>query len=164
MYRKDLKFYDHLVDVLRDAYMKDELRAGQACGCAVGNIVKAAFISKGYPESMASSAASSWMTFFTCSTSIGEERLMSVIRTDGVHTQFRRSKVSDPNAILEHTGLPEEVLMDIEWAFETNQVGNSTDEMMFNGLMAVIEVLDKYFEIEPVKKEETKKVFMKTTA
>jgi hypothetical protein len=117
MKRTDL--YNKTVNILVEAYFNDTLKHGNPCACAVGNLI----------------AANKGIKIF--------ENFMGELEWFGVSPDwwFHKNRIQ-----AESTGyLHAEVLL-IEKTFESAPMGQTEDEWMFNGLMAVIEVLDEIHE------------------
>jgi hypothetical protein len=135
------QLYHKTVDILVQAYFADTLIHGNQCGCAVGNIVAAncgirverddtqvgdSKISWGNPDKIWQDAA--WYGFITkaepdrkCGTNYSKRKARQQVRS---------------------TGYSIDELNEIERAFEQASWGDSEEDYMFNGLMAVIEALD----------------------
>lgn len=116
------ELYQKTVDILVKAYFEDTLEHGNCSACAVGNIVN-------YEKSKMSW---SWANVF-CTSS----------RIQIVEPNNYEGAAKDE---IDSTGYTWRELAKIEYAFETAPKGNSGDEWMFNGLMAVIDVLDQIHE------------------
>lgn len=169
MYRKDLEYYNHLVGILRQAYMDDTLEAKCPCNCGVGNILFAEYRSSGRTFDQARDNATEWINAFCTIPRRESVRIPPVIlRHNREFMQVAEDKNSihyiESELVLQAIKLPIEVLAELEWEFETNQIGGTKDERMFNGLMAAIGVLDKWFEVPPITQLETKKTFKKVIA
>lgn len=143
---KNKELYDKTVNILVDAYFNDTLEHGNCKACAVGNIVAANvgvklvrrgfFLSKVEPES--------WEHNKISNTGICTQYAMASgklnILPQNHETVFEIAKQQEVA-----TGYTFKELGLIEEAFE-RVGGKSEDERMFNGLMAVIEVLDQIHE------------------
>jgi hypothetical protein len=81
--------------------------------------------------------------------------------------RIRRTKFLDTDWIVAHkhinaTGYSVHEIHQIEYAFENAPYqGDDTEEWMFNGLMAVVDVLAEIHGIDLTAKEEAKKLFVK---
>lgn len=145
--------------------MDDKLEAGTPCMCGVGNIIHAKALDEGHSELRASSLSFDWQYSFCTmlnNNMLGFARDMqnrphTIVRKNSNLTQVEFSVCAEGINML---GLPKQVMMDLEWEFETTEVGDSPDEIMFNRLMACISVLDKYFGIPSIIQEETKESFV----
>jgi hypothetical protein len=127
--------YKRTVDILFDAYFNDTLQHGDCYACAAGNICKEAAIKTGIPNN-------SWKRLFT---------------TNGTRTRQLNQRelgdwypyisVYDAVFLVEATGYGVNELGRVEWAFESASQGNSDEDWMFNGLVAVLEVLKEIHEV-----------------
>lgn len=63
--------------------------------------------------------------------------------------------------MIDQTGYSEVELAKIEFAFESADEGSTEDENMFNGLMAVVDVLAEIHGVDLTSKEQAKKLFVK---
>lgn len=139
--------FDHTVTTLIQAYLKDELQHGDCEGCAVGNIVHAA----GYPRynmgGMPPDSCGKWrVVFFTfCKKQIfgSEDDWDFYAGLQMVHA----------------TGYSVKELARVEYAFETAPYGGSLDDWMFNGLMAVVDVLADIHGVEQSEKSQALDAF-----
>lgn len=132
MKNKDL--YKRTVDILVQAYFNDTLIHGNCCACAVGNLIAAnngfTFIKKYFFEWRETNPE--WPSihlFREC------KQIADPINYD--QKKGMEQLLSTGYTIIETAA--------IEYSFE-KATGNTKDERMFNGLMAVIEVLDKIHE------------------
>lgn len=127
---KKPELYHKTVDILVQAYFNDTLEHGDYCGCAVGNLIAA-------------------------------HNGIEIIRTvNDIHWGAQSplgmgwyAFKDEPNKMpidvrkaIKKTGYSFKEIYIIERAFENAEGGESDDEWMFNGLMAVIEVLDQIHE------------------
>lgn len=136
------QLYQKTVDVLLDAYNKEELEHGRCDYCAVANICKEASVKTGM-------SVDSWSNLFTTST-LGQQYFYN---KDGVQQQ-RGLK------LIEATGYSVEELAKIEYAFETSIINTKkgylywrdvkTKQGQFIGLCAVLDVLKEIHEVEDV--------------
>lgn len=166
MYRTDRAYYIWLVDVLRQAYMDDKLIAGSPCECGTGNIIYAAALEKGYSMPKARELSFSWQYTFCTMTNRNLNKVLSLphlstCRRGRSNDTYTQVLLGCDSAGLSLVSLPKQVMMDLEWEFETTEKGETPDEIMFNRLIACISVLDKYFGIPPIVQEETKESFIK---
>lgn len=130
MLREEL--YHKTVDILVQAYFNDTLKHGTGCGCAVGNMICANLYDSDYE---------SWNEDFNW-----RESWNSVI-----DYSFSKPKITSyhgtAKAQIDSTGYLVIELAKIEKSFEsTNHDKTYSEENIFNGLMAVIEVLDEIHE------------------
>lgn len=133
------ELYQRTVDILVKAYFEDTLAHGSCTACAVGNIVN-------YGKSK-----KTWRWSEVFFTGFMEQNVCS--------SNYKgQAKIE-----IDSTGYKWKQLAKIEYAFETAPKGNSDDEWMFNGLMAVIDVLDEIHqntdkEVTEVSKKKFEKV------
>lgn len=135
------ELYQRTVDILVKAYFEDTLRHGDCSACAVGNLVN-----YGKPKE-------TW-------------EWASVFYTGGMGQElFPCNYIGKAKDEIDSTGYTWQELAKIEYAFETAPKGISNDEWMFNGLMAVIDVLDQIHENTDTQvTATTKQRFQKTHA
>lgn len=151
--------FENSVDVLVKAYLNDELEHGKCSACAVGNLVCAA---KSIKPMLLDPTAPGHK--FECNRfSDG-----SMVRWDNVFMTAHGRQVILPDFYtgeaqkqIDSTGYTWQKLARIEYAFETADCGNSDDEWMFNGLMAVVDVLADIHGISLEQKQEAKSLFVK---
>lgn len=139
--------YNRTVDILVKAYFDDTLSHGFCTSCAVGNLVAA---NMGYSFSEKSEDAvligdcPHFQHSYNWITPIGVIGCMQPNWWFSVRRATEK-EINDTEAIeqINATGYTALELMKIENAFENAAPGQSSDEWMFNGLMAVIEILDQ---------------------
>jgi hypothetical protein len=144
--------YHKTVGILVDAYFNDTLQHNNCHACAVGNII-AANNCIGFKTETDNKIwkgnSPTWHHVFMTDTGKQNKRPMLY--------------KGEPKDQIDSSGYTWQELAQIEYAFETVSKGNSVDEYMFNGLMAVIEVLDKIHENTDIQiQQESKKRFLKT--
>lgn len=139
---KEQELFNKTIDVLVRAYQNNTLKHGSCAACAVGNLVGHGMdyeIIKGqeiwFVNKNGLLVDTHWTEAF--STISGMQ-----------WRNFEATHLKDVREQIESTGYPVEVLADIEYAFETAHKGSSEDDWMFNGLLAVYDVLCKYHEVE----------------
>lgn len=149
---KDLKKFNHTVNVLLKAYLNDTLQHGNCFACAVGNLIKDA---RKYTYGKSKAGRLIWMEVQTA-------RWRHVFMTNFVSVQERDPSkyIGEAKAEIDSTGYTWQQLARIEYAFETADEGKSNDDWMFNGLMAVVDVLAKIHEIDLETVKETKELFV----
>lgn len=122
---KNEALYNKTVDILVQAYFNDTLQLGNPCGCAVGNLVAAANCYK-YKElemGIIEYGHGIWPSWYN---------LINENYTQGDDREGERQ--------ISSTGYTLDEIFWIERSFEFS--GRFDGDTMFNGLMAVIEVLD----------------------
>jgi hypothetical protein len=136
------EIYKRTVDILFDAYFNDTLQHSNCCACAVGNIVAArcGFKLQALPNSYGDRVVTwggahtpAWDDVFM--TAYGKQFTWFDNYTDEAKTQ------------IDSTGFIVAELAKIEYAFETANKGTSSEDWMFNGLVAVLEVLKEIHEV-----------------
>jgi hypothetical protein len=148
---KQPDLYKKTVDILVDAYFKNTLEHSICTACAVGNIIAA---NKGYELENTGEVDldGRTMTTFDWITPFGRVESMApqwkyVFMTDGIAQRIDPLGYNgEAKAEIDSTGYSWANLAKIEYAFETAPKGKTKEDWMFNGLMAVIDVLDKIHE------------------
>jgi hypothetical protein len=161
---KNEQLYKKTVDILVDAYFNDTLQNQNCYACAVGNIVAANigmefekipdpyFVEKVVWPNTEYPGAEGWAKVF-CSTVPGYQRLSP----DYYCGEAKRQ--------IDSTGYSWHELAQIEKSFEIATKGRQGDVFMFNGLMAVIDVLDEIHENKDAEvSKESKARFNKVDA
>lgn len=137
------ELYKKTVDILFDAYFNDELRHGECSACAVGNICKGNGVPV-YNHLMYNAYNNAaWRNVFSTSDSWGQI----------VDEHFY---VGEAKRVIDATGYTWQELAKIEYAFESAPKGNSEEDWMFNGLVAVLEVLKQIHQVEDNEPEVTR--------
>ena len=149
---KNKQLFEKTVGILVNAYRNDTLMRGFYTACAVGNIVAyncgindINSIAEWHNKAL-DKPSSGWGSVFL---TVNKQRVIPKNYKGAAKFQ------------IDSTGYSWQELAKIEYAFETAPKGTSGDEWMFNGLIAVYDVL---CEIHEVNKEEVKKgelVFVK---
>ncbi len=133
------ELFKKTVNILVDAYRNDTLRHSSCCACAVGNIVASAcsytYKNVGEYGLMYADNYASWMHVFV--TIRGEVQYIDPNSYEG-----------EAKKQIDSTGYPWEDLAKIEYAFEMAPQGQSDDDWMLNGLLAVYDVLCEIHEVE----------------
>jgi hypothetical protein len=155
--------FEETVNVLVKAYLNDTLVHGACSACAVGNIVSASMgkvalrmpgTSTGFdPHYWADGSKIHWWDVF--STSSRRQRIDA------------KQYYGDAKEEIDSTGYTWQQLSRIEFAFESadGNASNYQDETwMFNGLMAVVDVLADIHGIDLQAKESAKALFVKSCA
>lgn len=124
--------------ILFDAYYNDTLEHGNCHACAVGNIVAA---NMGIEVVPGSSLGLLWKTD-------SPEWDMVFMTSRGIQRKTPVEYDSEtPRAQIDATGYTWQELAKIEFAFETADHGNSEEDYMYNGLVAVLDVLDQIHDV-----------------
>ena len=139
--------FDHTVSILVRAYLNDTLEHGNYCACAVGNLIAhevgAEIVLKNNPLSV---SKYKWIhpKYEGGEWFCGTDKRMEQIKT---------------------TGYDLGEIFKIERAFEAQGPKynyGTEDQLMFNGLMAVVDVLAEIHGIDLEAKESAKLQFVKT--
>lgn len=132
---KNKELYQRTVDILVAAYFNDTLAHNDCAACAVGNIVAA---NLGVCVVEGRDGYWKWKGKKIYRNGYSTNWFPAVVNNQ---TPSNRQKKE-----IAVTGYSIHDLTKIESAFEGARTGKSDDEYMFNGLMAVIEVLDQIHE------------------
>jgi len=130
---KQEKLYHKTVDILVQAYFNDTLEVGNYCACAIGNIIAANNGYKYFKDDMDN------LSWENVSDNIAKQWFILV--KEDFDKQMRNEPFA--NYQIHSTGYALDEVIEIENAFENAPEGETDDEDMFNGLMAVIDALDK---------------------
>lgn len=149
--------FNDTVNILVKAYLNDTLAHGDCWACAVGNIVadkigykvvkKQNHLSCSWVGKLGLTGFPEWDNVFC--TSMGEQDLFP-------EEYYGRAKKQ-----IDSTGYSWKQLARIEFAFESADQGNSSDEWMFSGLMAVVDVLAEIHNVDLIQRESAKLLFVK---
>lgn len=149
-----MRNFEHSVNVLVKAYVNDTLQHGNCWACAVGNLICEA---KGYhylnnawySQEHKTIIGTNWPAFFMTD-AISKKQSPSVCHNAKIGLQE-----------IESTGYSTEELARIEFAFETAPIGVTLDDYMFNGLMAVVDILADIHHVDLKQREGAKAMFVK---
>lgn len=134
------ELYNRTVQILVDAYFKDELIHGKCHACAVGNIInnyKPFTKLEIHEVNGHGSNRAGWSKVF-CTYNAHSMSQSQIIRMSEYNGKAKKQ--------IDSTGYSVEELAKIEFWFETADKGETKEDYMFNGLMAVIDVLDEIHE------------------
>lgn len=125
------QLYKKTVDILFNAYFDDTLKHKYCNACAVGNLIR---INMGLPRN--------WWT-------VWEDVFCTVTTIDNTKEQricpnAYRGMAKDQ---IDSTGYTWQELAKIEHAFEMAPYGTTEEDWMFNGLVAVLEVLKEIHQV-----------------
>jgi hypothetical protein len=144
-----MRDFNHTVNVLVKAYLNSELRHGDCEACAVGNIVHAAGFPRYNAGKMPHDSCGMWKgVFYTDVDAQYFQPTAGPLYNNGIQ-------------MIQATGYTVLELARVEYAFETAPQGDSNDDWMFNGLMAVLEVLAEIHGVDFSTKETAKSLFVK---
>jgi hypothetical protein len=156
--RDERKKFDETVAILVKAYLEGTLEHANCYACAVGNIVAShwqiPFIKSEIGNDWPAGNDAHWYELVGCGGSV------KGIKNDSMRIMALHQ--------IAPTGYSAEELIRIEYSFErAHNPGEwndfTNDEWMFNGLMAVVDVLAEIHGIDLTTKEESKKLFVKVT-
>ena len=182
-----LEKFNDTINILVDAYLKNTLLHGNCCACAVGNIVAAKMgyryiKGRGYSEYVqlvtnepiyhsmnlgwedqrhpglscrsGKSVAYGWAAAF-CTDSRFGVYAEQTLRPEYLKVKIVRDQIAA-------TGYHWKELARIEFAFESAEWGVDSDSWMFNGLMAVVDVLADIHGIDMETIRQSKELFNKS--
>lgn len=158
-----MKDFNYTVNVLVKAYLNNTLRHTDCAACAVGNMIADSISAKpirareelGYNCDMklwfrdGKTIEPLWMNVFCCSDGLTQEKNPEKYRG------YAKKQIDS-------TGYSWKELARIEKAFELCDFSVDEDKWMFNGLMAVVDVLADIHKIDLKLKEEAKLLFVKS--
>lgn len=147
-------FY-HSVNILVKAYLNDTLQHGNCYACAIGNMV-----------------ADSNKIVFTGTSIFRDKKVWDdrsktpywqdvFITTECEQIFSPQQYEGEAKRQIDATGYSWQELAKIEYAFESADLGSNEDDYMFNGLMAVVDVLAEIHNIDLQSKEEAKALFVR---
>ena len=141
-----MRDFNHTVSRLVTWSLKDELKHGDCAKCVVGNLC---------------GGQSIWKYLFMTD-EYGVQRAQRIQFFTAFNLGFNSSEelLSNAVALCESTGYSVEELARIEKTFELSG-GVTVEERMFNGLIAVVDVLADIHKVDLSVKEEAKKLFVK---
>jgi len=146
---KKLELYHKTVDILFQAYFNDTLRHGNCYACAVGNMIAA---NGGYKFETDANAEDPGLSIywkgFSPYSSDSKDPVWPAWLEYVREVNYYRDDEEAAKEEVRLTGYSRNELMLIEHAFENAVYGNSYEDYMFNGLVAVLEVLKQIHEIE----------------
>ncbi len=146
---KNKELFDNTVKILVNAYLDNSLVQGNCHACAVGNIIAASMRIKYDKNLKWIGQQVAWpQVFVTVSFEIAQ------VKRPWNNTGPAKEQISS-------TGYTWQELAQIEYAFERARWAKLQEERMFNGLMAVIEVLSQIHEMDEITKEATRELFVK---
>lgn len=147
---KNIELYNKTVDILFQSYFNDTLRHSNCYACACGNIVAAnmgyEFVpNKDKDDEYPAGNIMNYRQEIVWHTtggkySSGPDTWYDELSSDEYYENGRRE--------IECTGYSVKEFYSIERAFEGAARGNSEEDYMFNGLVAVLEVLKQIHEID----------------
>jgi hypothetical protein len=167
------ELYQKSIDTLVTAYHADELKHKDCRCCAVGNIVKEDAYKLGVSNGIWSlkfctiETASAPFFFgmrrgasrqlyakegeFVVTTYQGIAQVTTIDHY-GKHIYYqglvetKKKEIAEAELLISRSGYTQRELADIESAFESSDTGKEDEDSMFNGLMAVVDALDRIHE------------------
>lgn len=136
------ELYKKTVDILFQAYFNDTLKHGDCSACAVGNICLGNGIERIWMGIVGSKNNAVWGEVF---------RTNSVKRKQFI---FEENYKGVAKEVIDVTGYKWQELARIEKAFELADKGSSEEDHMYNGLVAVLDVLKEIHEVEDDSQEQ----------
>lgn len=130
---KNQEQFNRTISTCVKAYQNDTLRHWNCAACAVGNLIAASI----------GSFTPMWQYVFISGT----------FNLNAYTGEAKRQ--------IDSTGYTVQELAKIEHAFETASFGQSTEDWIFNGLMAVVDVLMEIHEASQEEVQEAKLLFSK---
>lgn len=154
--------FENSINVLVKAYLNDTLQHNNCYACAVGNLVAAAnrfqyCQAKDMLNRLALVQNQALYAFDSNDTTSVGGNWYDLLDRAGSNPLNNNKGLPE----IESTGYTLDQIDKIEWAFERAARGNSSDEYMFNGLMAVVDVLAEIHKVDLTTKEDAKKMFVK---
>lgn len=137
--------FEDTINILVKAYQNNTLQKGDCNACAVGNIIanKCGIL---YTKDLHwTTDLPAWQYVF-----------MTVFGNQEKNLNYYTGKAKEQ---IDSTGYTWQQLAKIEFAFESAPEGKTKDEEMFNGLMAVVDVLMEMHKIGKEKESSTKSLF-----
>lgn len=148
--------FDKTVDILVKAYLNDTLKHGDCYACAVGNLVAHSCGYRVTPrlewfDQDGKSKFAEWKFVF-----------MTVRRRDettqSIYPEHYNGRSKEQ---IDSTGYTWQQLAKLEYAFETCEIGETRDEFIFNGLMAVVDVLAEIHQVDLSTAQAAKELFVR---
>lgn len=149
---KNKALFNDTVQILVNAYLNNTLEPGNCHACAVGNIIAAKLNVKYDQHLKWIDRPVAWSgVFVTLSSKIA---------------QVKRpwACTGEAQAQINTTGYSWQELARLEYAFERAPGGKTKEERMFNGLMAVVEVLSQIHEMDEQTKTAAKRLLLAAQA
>jgi hypothetical protein len=142
---KNPELYHKSLNVLVKAFINDTLEHGNCTACAVGNLVADALRIDLKKE-------------YTRFEGLGDPSRDLGLWYDALQQPKPTQKMLQQ---IKYTGYDIEELRKIEKAFESSDLGETEEDEMYNGLMAVVETLGEIHEVSKEQVQESKLLFVK---
>lgn len=146
---KNKALFDKTVKILVNAYLNNSLVHGNCHACAVGNMV-AAHLGIQYDEDL------KWI-----GRPVGWSQVFVTLSYKIAQVKRPWAYTGEARIQIDATGYTWQELARLEYAFERAPWGKTKEERMFNGLMALVEVLSQLHEMDEKTKMATKALFLK---
>ncbi len=154
---KNKELFDKTLDILVKAYQNDTLEHGNCATCAVGNMI-AANMKISYRKETSGRYCPHISLTWINSTPQWSQVFMTAEGTQEIDSEEYDGKAKEQ---IDSTGYTWQELAKIEYAFETADEGNSEDDWMFNGLIAVYEVLCEIHKVDKTEIIKPELIFVK---
>lgn len=144
---KNQEQFDRTVQILVGAYLNNTLMHRNCHACAVGNLI-AANLGIPYSKDL------KWI-----GREVAWKEVFVTFRYQIAQLKRPWAYCGEAKVQIDATGYTWQELAKMEYAFERAPMGHSRDEHMFNGLMAVVDVLAQIHELEENAKTATRELF-----
>jgi hypothetical protein len=149
---KNKEQFDRTIKILIGAYLNNTLIHRNCHACAVGNMVAANLDIK-YDQNL------KWI-----GRQVAWKEVFVTFRYQIAQVKRPWAYTGEAKVQIDATGYSWQELAKIEYAFERASMGNTRDDHIVNGLMAVVDVLCQIHEAEQTTKTATKELFIKALA
>lgn len=158
-----MRDFNYTVNVLVQAFLNDELEHKRCTACAVGNIVADALKVKPRRYENCLTTIESNLLFTDGSYAVWPKLFCTAGRQQRTYGGTELNDFSNQDALdqIAKTGYSVDELAKIEFAFETAPTSPGKEVRMFEGLMAVVDVLAEIHEVDLTTKETAKSLFVK---
>lgn len=163
-YTKEL--FHKTVGILVSSFLNDTLRHNDCCACAVGNIIAANINAKVISPPDYSTNEEDFFSIEGCEWRRNGQEIIPVwddlfVTSNGQQIVDQKMYRGWVKKQIDVTGYKWQDLAKIEHAFECANFGESKADWMFNGLMAVVDVLCEIHGMNEEEKKESKALFVK---
>lgn len=148
--------FEKTVSILVKSYLDDTLEHGNCAACAVGNIIAH---NCGF-EMIYRFGSLNWKNEFVKWSEVF--RTWNEFGRNHHQTIERDNYIGKAKSQIRSSGYSLKNLAKIEFAFETANKGKSKEEYMFNGLMAVVDVLAEIHGIDLIVRDDAKLQFVRS--
>lgn len=140
------ELYHKTVDILYQAYFNDTLMHTNCCACAVGNIVSAN-CGYGIPVKSSEEQKATWVGAPYPSNDGWARVFVTNVFGGAIQRALPAQYTGLAKFQIDATGYTWRQLAKIEYAFEMADQGSNDEDWMFNGLVAVLEVLKEIHQV-----------------